>query len=219
VFLFKIFTDPYYFFNVVVIVIVSITLHELGHALVALWQGDDTAARQGRISLDPRVHMSQTALVLLMLLGLTWGSTPVTESKLNKPWGPAIVSFAGPFSNLLMMLGSVWLVLGLQWFSSSIPVSMTSWFEAGTDFFGLAAVINAHLFLFNMLPIPPLDGFGILETFIPVVRRYSYSLHQYGYFILIVLFMFMGLGSHLFGLASLMVWKVSMLSRELLPAL
>jgi Zn-dependent protease len=213
------FSDPAYFFYVVVIVIASISVHECFHALAALWQGDDTAARLGRITLNPMAHMSQTAIVMLMLLGITWGSTPVSEGRLKWRFSPVIVGFAGPFANLLLLVLSVWAGLLLVHFKSGLPAGMSAWQEAGMEFFSLAAMLNAFLFLLNMLPIPPLDGFGILETFLPVLRRYSFSLSQYGFFILIVLFMFLGLGNLLRELAGQMVWKVAGFSQGMVSAL
>jgi Zn-dependent protease len=218
-FILTLFQDPSYFFSVVVVVIISISVHECFHALAALSQGDDTAARQGRTTLNPMAHMSQTAVVLLMLLGITWGSTPVDESRLKGRFSPAIVGFAGPFANLLMMVLSVWAVLLLGHFRPVFPQSWSVLQSVGIDFFSLAAMLNAFLFLLNMLPIPPLDGFGILETFIPVLRRYSLSLSQYGFFILIVLFMFLGLGKVLMALAELMVWKVTGFTQGMVSAL
>jgi Zn-dependent protease len=221
-FITQLFTQPAYFITVVVIVIVSISVHELFHALAARWQGDDTAVLAGHLTLDPRVHMGQTSIILLMLFGLAWGSTPVNQSRLKWPFSPALVSFAGPFANLLMMTLSIWMVLGLEHNTATLPAEGLAvwgpWIEAIQRFLSLAALMNAFLFLLNMLPLPPLDGFGILETFVPVLRRYGFSLSQYGFFILMVLFFF-GLGSQLFGLAGLMVWKVTAFSQGMIPAL
>ena len=218
-FIFHLFQDPAYFISVVVIVIISITVHELFHALGALSQGDDTAALAGRITLDPRAHISQSALILLMLFGIAWGSTPVKESKIKTSLGRAWVSFAGPLANLLLMVVSIWGVLLLKHFSAKIPAGLAIWQGATIDFLWLAALLNAVLFLLNMLPVPPLDGFHILETFVPILRRYSFSLSQYGFFILIVLFLVLGLGGKLFALAELMVWKVAHFSLGIIPSL
>jgi len=217
--LLNLFTDPAYFFSVVVIVIVSISVHECFHAMAALSQGDDTAAKQGRITLNPRVHMSQTAIIMLMLIGVTFGSTPVNESRMRWRFSPALVSFAGPLANLLLMVGAIWLGLLRNHYASLLSPSLVIWQEVVSNFLSLAAIFNAYLFLLNMLPIPPLDGFGILETFIPILRRYSFSLSQYGFFILMVLFIFMGLGNVLQALAQWMVWKVMIFSQGIIPSL
>jgi Zn-dependent protease len=213
-FLYQLFRDPVYFASTVIIVILSITVHELFHALAALSQGDDTAARVGRLTLNPLAHMGQTSVMMLVLFGVAWGQTPVNRSRLKYPFSEALVAFAGPFANLLLLVLSVWAVLFIQ--KAGLHSAAA---EMGMGFFSLAALLNAFLFLFNMLPVPPLDGFGILETFFPFLRPLLQSLSQYGFFLLIVLFMFFGLGGYLFFLARLMVWKVSVLSGGILQAL
>lgn len=218
-FIFQLFQDPAYFVSIVVIVIIAISIHEMAHAVAAYSQGDDTAALAGRLTVDPRAHMSQTAIMMLMFFGIAWGSTPVNESRLKNPFSRALVSFAGPLANLILMVGSVWVTLLLQRYASAFPDTLAGFHSSALDFFSLAAVLNGVLFLLNMLPVPPLDGFHILETFIPILRRYSFSLSQYGFFILIILFMFLGLGRTLYVLAELMVWKVTIFSHGLIPAL
>jgi Zn-dependent protease len=217
-FFYQIFHDPVYFASTVIIVILSISIHELFHALAALSQGDDTAVRAGRLTLNPLAHMGQTSVVMLVLFGVAWGQTPVNPSRFKYPFSDALVSFAGPFANLLLLVLSVWAVLLLQKTGVHSGLS-SSWASVIMDFFSLAAMLNAFLFLFNMLPVPPLDGFGILETFLPFLRPLLQSLSQYGFFLLIILFMFFGLGGFLLGVARLMVWKVSVLSGGILQAL
>lgn len=208
------FRDPPYFVNVVVIVMISISVHEYFHALAALSQGDDTAARQGRLTLNPMVHMGQASILMLVLLGMAWGETPVNRSRLKHSFSPALVSFAGPFANLLMMtfctVGAILLV------RAGASGAMA---DATERFLSLAALLNAFLFLLNMLPLPPLDGFGVLETFLPPLRRYAVSLSQYGFLILVVLFLFFGLGGFLMTMAQLMVGMVAGFSMRILPAL
>jgi len=213
-FLSNLFTNPAYFVNVVVIVIISITVHEFFHALAALWQGDDTAARAGRLSLNPLVHMGQTSIIMLILLGIAWGETPVNRSRLKYSFSPAIVSFAGPFANLLLLMLGVWIGLIFQkWHIGGFMA------DAVPPFCYLVALFNGFLFLLNMLPLPPLDGFGVLETFAPPLRRYAVSLSQYGFLILVVLFLFFNLGRVLMLIAQLMVGEVASLSGGILKAL
>ena len=220
-FVMQLFKNPVYFGSVLLIVIGSICVHELFHALAAKWQGDDTAARAGHITLDPRVHMGQTSIMMLVLFGMAWGSTPVNRSRLNGRWSSAIVSFAGPFANLLLMTVSVVLTLGLEPINAALTLhgwDFFLWLDGFQRFFSLAALMNAFLFLLNMLPLPPLDGFDVLETFCPPLRRYSYSLSQYGLFILMILFFF-GLSSVLFAGAGIMVFYTSVWIQRLCPGI
>ena len=144
-----------YYVAVVGVSVVSIVLHELGHALAATWEGDPTPKIRGHLTWDPRVHMGWPSIILLLVAGLGWGSTPVTRSRFrHRRWGEAIVSFAGPAVNLLLVLvGAVALVLsahaGAPHFVRVFWVVMTQW--------------NIVLFLFNMIPVPPFDGFGVLD--------------------------------------------------------
>jgi Zn-dependent protease len=210
----QLFHNPAYFLNVVVIIIVSITIHEFFHAVAALSQGDDTAVKAGRLTLNPLVHMGQASILMLVFLGIAWGETPVNESRFKYPFSRALVSFAGPFANLLLLCVSVWVVLLLR--KAALPYAAA---DATMDFFSVAALLNAFLFLLNMLPLPPLDGFSVLETFLPFLRRFTLSLSQYGFFILIVLFLFFGLGRLLMAIAALMVGTVVALSEGILQAL
>ncbi|MCE3234793.1 MAG: peptidase [Vampirovibrio sp.] len=199
----NLFRDPAYFANVVVIVMISIGIHEYFHALAALSQGDDTAARQGRLTLNPLLHMGQASVLMLVLFGIAWGETPVNRARFKHPLSPALVAFAGPFANLLMMIVCVFGALVLQRAGASGTLA-----DATQHFLSLAALMNAFLFLLNMIPLPPLDGFGVLETFLPPLRRYAVSLSQYGFLILVVLFLFFGLGGFLMGMARFMVGMV-----------
>ncbi|HEY9686031.1 MAG TPA: site-2 protease family protein [Coleofasciculaceae cyanobacterium] len=192
----KIFTDPAYFFSASVIVVGSITIHELFHALAASSQGDDTAAKSGYLTLNPLVHMGSASLMMLLLFGFAWGQTPINPARFRHRFSAALVSFAGPLANLLLVILAVW-VVGIPGLSAGMKA-----------FLGLAAILNAFLFLFNMLPVPPLDGFGVLETFLPALRRQSSGLSRYGFLILLVLFFFFGLGDMLYDAAWRLVREV-----------
>jgi Zn-dependent protease len=147
--------DPVYYGAVVCVSVLSIVLHELGHALAATWEGDPTPKIRGHLTWDPRVHMGWTSIILLLVAGLGWGSTPVSRQHFrHRRWGEAIVSFAGPAVNLLLVLvGAVALVFsahaGAPHFIRLFWAVMTQW--------------NIVLFLFNMIPVPPFDGFGVLD--------------------------------------------------------
>jgi Zn-dependent protease len=199
----KILTDPGYFFSASMIVVASITIHELSHALAASSQGDDTAAKRGYLTLNPLVHMGPASLMMLLLFGFAWGQTPINPSRFRHRFSGALVSFAGPLANLLLMVLAVWF-LGTPGLSGGLKA-----------FLGLAAILNAFLFLFNMLPVPPLDGFGVLETFVPAVRRQASGLSQYGFLILLVLFFFFGLGDVLYDAAWRLVREVGRIRASL----
>jgi len=154
--------EPFFYFSWMLIITFSICVHEFAHAQVALWKGDDTAARYGHLSLNPLVQMGWTSLVMLALIGIAWGAVPVDVRRLRTTAAAAMVSFAGPAANLLLCalfgaIGAVTEFLGQD--------------ETVTRFLMMASMANAVLFLFNMLPIPMFDGWTVLSLFVAPMRR------------------------------------------------
>ena len=151
------------------IVFLSGIPHEIAHGTVALKCGDSTALRAGRLSWDPRVHFDWmwTVVVPLVLLAMSggrmclWGLKPVPINPYylrNIKRDIILVSIAGPLTNLAIML--VFFLLAL--IPGFVPAgSWNEWLFARIIWF------NLILFLFNLLPIPPLDGFGVLEGLLP----------------------------------------------------
>ena len=97
-------TDSQYFIWWVTISVFSVCLHELFHALAATYEGDDTPKQLGYLTLNPLVHMGQQSLIILLLTGMCWGLCPVNPRKFRHRYGDALVAFAGPFANLLLMI-------------------------------------------------------------------------------------------------------------------
>jgi len=138
--------------------ILAIFVHEGNHALVATALGDDTPRRAGRLSLNPFRHVDLTGLVIFVLAGFGWGWTPVNPGKLRPDprIGNALVAAAGPLANLaLAFLLSLPLRAGV-----TIPPLLA-------QFLLLAVALNLLLFVLNLLPIPPLDGFTVLLGLLP----------------------------------------------------
>ncbi len=141
-------------------VIGSIVLHELAHGWAALWQGDDTPRRLGRMTPNPLVHMGPWSLLFFAVVGFAWGVMPTDPSKYR--WGRrgrVVVSGAGPAMNVL--LAAVALTALVVWLKVG---------PAGKPLYGNLAIflwtggwLNLLLAGFNMLPIPPLDGASVLS--------------------------------------------------------
>lgn len=156
---------------------VGIVLHEAAHAYTALKLGDDTAYRQGRVTLNPAEHLDLMGSLMLLIAGFGWGKpTPVNPSRLRGGiWGPVAVAFAGPASNLLIVAVCAALYL-LPPFQSGFLVLVI---------IGLS-LVNALLFIFNLIPIPPLDGSKVLYPFLPrSLNGFVDFMNQYGPMILI----------------------------------
>ena len=177
--------DPSFAVLQVLIVIFSICLHEYMHARAALWQGDDTAKLKGHLTLNPFRQMGIFSLVLLFFVGIAFGKVPVNTARLRRPYGEAIVSFAGPFVNLMLSLifftGCVAVIK-----NTSSPDS--SRFLVQVLFAG--AELNAVLFMLNMIPVPPFDGFGIARSFFPALRTTSSEFMNGAYFFVLMVVFF-----------------------------
>ncbi|BAY81159.1 peptidase M50 [Calothrix parasitica NIES-267] len=196
-------TNPVFFLRYIVIIIISITLHELAHGYAAMSQGDDTPKRAGHITLNPVVHMGVESLIFLCIAGISWGQMPVNPYKFrNGRISDIWVSAAGPLSNLA--LGFIFITLLLIYYDSAL---------LSKDFLYLAARINLTLFLLNMLPIPPLDGFSIFSNIFPSLKQLQST--PLGIFGLMIIFLIPGFGGALIMISdsiiqSLISWRFSL---------
>lgn len=188
-FLTTLITNPIFFFRYIAIIIISITLHELAHGFAAISQGDDTPEKAGHITLNPVVHMGVESIIFLCIAGISWGQMPVNPYKFrNGRISDIWVSAAGPLSNLALALLSI--VMLLIFYDSGL---------LSRDFLYLAARVNLTLFLFNMLPIPPLDGFSIFSNIFPELKQLQGS--PIGTFGLMIIFLIPGFGGGLIKIA------------------
>ena len=138
--------------------VVGIVLHEAAHAYSAYLLGDDTAYRAGRVTLNPASHLDLLGSLMLLIAGFGWGKpTPVVPSKLQGGLlGPVAVAFAGPASNLLIVAVCAALY--------ALPSFQEGYLQIIVE---AVAFVNALLFVFNLIPIPPLDGAKVIFPFLP----------------------------------------------------
>jgi Zn-dependent protease len=168
---------------------IAFSVHEFAHAYVAYKFGDPTAKNQGRMTLSPLAHLDLLGTLLIFLAGFGWARpVPVNRHHFKNPrLAGILVSIAGPISNLLLT------AIGfLVWYSMirfGVMTMIPDWFAAGFDlFFQIFISLNALLFVFNLLPFPPLDGYRIIEDLAPRhVRAKMTQWENYGALIFLIL--------------------------------
>lgn len=163
-------SNPEFFFAAMIAVVFSICLHELAHGLTAIRLGDRTPIETGHMTLNPLVHMGIPSLLGMLLMGIAWGAMPVDERRLRGRYAPALVAAAGPAANVLLALLAL-TTLGL-WqryvvYEETVPATVeNTWYLLRV--FGR---MNTMLAIFNLIPIPPLDGSRILMNFNQAYRH------------------------------------------------
>lgn len=180
---------------ILVIVLISVILHEIMHGVVAYWLGDKTAKYAGRLTLNPLKHidpyMSIIVPVLLYIMGapVFGGAKPVPVDSRNlkwREWGMALVAIAGPLTNLV--LAFLFFVIGhftglLYGSGGEIPMFIFSEF----------VIVNLGFTIFNIIPIPPLDGSRVLYAIAPDgARLFLISIERYGFIIVYALILLLG---------------------------
>ncbi len=178
---FKLADLPY----VIVVLLIAFTVHEFAHAYVAYKFGDPTAKNQGRLTLNPKEHLDPVGTILLLVFGFGWARpVPVNRYHFKNPrLAGVLVSIAGPLSNLLIAI--IGYIIFFVMLSSGIS---GGWTEYVFTFINVLVNINILLFVFNLLPLPPLDGYRIIEDLVPLgVRAKMTQYEQYGTLIFLIL--------------------------------
>lgn len=173
-------------------ILLALTVHEASHGLVAWWRGDPTARLAGRLTLNPLRHLDPVGTLVFFIsamagAGFGWAKpVPVNLANLRNPRRDVIwVSAAGPAANIL---AAIVLALLLNSLLSLGAAREEHWWLPLLQMLNLGVQVNVVLACFNLIPLPPLDGSGILSGFLPprAAARYQ-SLGRYGFFILLAL--------------------------------
>jgi len=188
------FTNPLLFIVYIVALLVAITIHEFSHAWMADYLGDPTARLSGRLKLNPLVHIDGIGMLFLFFFGFGWGKpVPFDPYNLKNPRkDAALISFAGPLSNIFIAL-SLSLLLKMMVF-----FNLSGLFMIGSFLLIPVIYLNVILGLFNLLPINPLDGFKIVGGLLSEEKaRQWYELERYGMIFLLLLILPLGQSSML----------------------
>jgi len=153
---------------IILIMLIAFSVHEFAHAWTAWKFGDDTAYREGRVTLNPLAHLDWIGMLFLVIAGFGWAKpVPVRRSRFKNPrLMNIIVTAAGPVSNLLLafllllVVDLLHAIHVIDNFTNQFFIFIIYWIA-----------INMALFLFNLIPLPPLDGYRIIEEFLPVKIR------------------------------------------------
>jgi Zn-dependent protease len=177
-------TSPLTFVLLAASLLGAITLHEFAHALAADLQGDRMPRAMGRLTLDPSKHLDPLGTLCILLVGFGWGK-PVPfrpEALSSRRFGAAIVALAGPMMNLALALVTAVIIR-----FTGLPQGAVG------DFLQLFLGINVLLAVFNLIPLPPLDGSRLLTIFLPPDKQnIVFFLDRYGFMILLALVFFGG---------------------------
>lgn len=180
-----------YISSIAFVVFCATPLHEFAHAFIAVKLGDDTPRLRGRLTINPMAHIDKRGALMIFLFGFGYAKpVEVRMRKFKKPKRDmALVALAGPVSNILQSLVLLFIYNALYHFGSANDNIMMVYMGM---FFFYAAVINVNLAVFNLLPIPPLDGSRLATALLPA--KYYYKIMQYERYIMIGLFVLLFTG-------------------------
>lgn len=162
-------------------ILIAISVHELAHGYMAYLQGDNTAKLSGRLTLDPLAHIDPVGFLMLLFLGFGWAKpVPVNYARLkNGRLGIFLVAIAGSVVNLLVAFAASFLyVLAYKLDLHQVALNVVMY----------VMLFNLVLGVFNLIPVPPLDGFKVLSSVLPYnVERKLMQFERYGYMVLVIL--------------------------------
>jgi Zn-dependent protease len=187
--------DPVFFVSWFVTVVVSISLHELAHGAAAIWRGDDTPRVSGHMTVNPMVHMGLWSMIALLVAGIAWGQMPIDTARLRGRWSGAIVAVAGPLTNFLLAAVGLTALAGWQRWGAA---PQTVFLENVQQFAWIFGCANLVLGLFNLVPVPPLDGSHVVADFSRSYASFISDPAHQGTMFMAFVFAFAALGPFIF---------------------
>lgn len=177
-----------------IVLLTAMPIHESAHAWMAFLLGDDTARRNGRLTMNPFRHLDLWGSLLLIFVGFGWAKpVPINPRKFKKPRRDmALSAAAGPLSNILMALVLMIVYKVISYTGDTPALRYTPWVLQLLDILLIMLTINLYLAVFNLLPIPPLDGAKLFGAVLP--DRIYFTVMRYERYIMIALFILMFMG-------------------------
>lgn len=176
-------------------VLIALTFHEVSHGYMAYRLGDPTAKALGRLSLNPLHHLDPIGAICLLLFRFGWARpVPINSRYFKKPRRDmALTALSGPVTNLILSFVSLFFYYFFQWTifrmvgTSELSDFLAKFIAYFIRFLSISHILNLSLCIFNLIPIPPLDGSRILYVFLP--PKYYFGIMKYERFIAIALFL------------------------------
>ncbi len=195
---------PVYLMRIPVILL-SLTLHEISHGWIASRLGDPTAKNLGRLSLNPLKHLDPIGTIMMLVFGFGWAKPVPIDVRYfkDKRRGMALTALAGPVSNLMLAFSGIFIYLALSKILNGALAEGNTLALVTLFFFQIFYTLNLYLAVFNLIPVPPLDGSRVLFALLP--ERYYFGIMKYERFIMLgmMLLLFSGiLGKPLFYIVS-----------------
>ena len=177
--------------------LLALSVHECAHGYIAMKLGDPTARNLGRLSLNPLKHLDPIGAICMLLFGFGWAKpVPVNSRYFKNPRRDmALTALAGPVSNFLMALIGMFLFRGAGALFYALPYPTDFWFSVENVVVNMClefAILNISLGVFNLIPVPPLDGSRIFLTFLP--PRLYFGLMKYERYVMLAMFVLLYLG-------------------------
>lgn len=196
-----------YIVSLVIAVILAMSIHEMAHGLVSYWLGDPTAKLQGRISLNPFAHVDWLGVLCLLLFHFGWAKPVPVDPSYYKDRKTGIIwtSFAGPVANFLLAFVCIFcLILILKLNPLFLYSNLGSLLESVLS---MTATLNIGFGLFNLIPVPPLDGSKVLFAFLPDEQYYRFIQGSPFFMLVLVVLIYLGILSQPLSMMQNGIWN------------
>ncbi len=184
------------FFTILAALIMSLSFHEFGHAFAAKRFGDDTAEREGRLTINPLAHIDPVGLFMVILIGFGYAKpVPTDPRNYNSVWAQLVVAAAGPLANLVIA------IVAYNLFLYGVKAGWPTFADADVrQIFTIIVIVNLVLMVFNLIPLGPLDGHYILPYLLPrtLAQRYRVLNAKYGSYLFFGLILLSVMGVPIF---------------------